>query len=143
METVFKIVITCVILCVIYFEVIFLLGVWRSQIDPAATVSRILDTLKPKAEMIATRDPNKIYQGGKAVGDVSGQISEHDNNVTFTHILNTSTLKVDQPFEYRRLRLKIVRVGTRSGFYVGQNDTEITSGTAVLSNVVCERLGTE
>jgi hypothetical protein len=141
MEAVFKIVITGVILCIIYFEVIFLRGVWRSQIDPAATVSRIIEALKPKTtEVIATRDPNKIYQDGKVVGDVTGQINERDNIVTFTRILNTSALKTDQPFEYRRLRLKIVRIGTRSGFYVGRNDTETTSGTDVLTDVVCERL---
>jgi len=90
--------------------------------------------------MIATGEPGKIYQDGKAVGDVSGRINQHGNSVTFTCILNTSSLKTDRPFEYKRLRLKIVKIGAKSGFHVNRNHTEVTSGRDVLTDVVCERL---
>jgi hypothetical protein len=142
METLFKVAITVVVLCLIYYGLMFLWGVWRSQVDPRATFVRILDTLKPKAEVIATRDPNKIYQDGKAVGDVSGEVAEDGRTVKFTRILNTSALKVEQPFEYKRLRLKILSVATRTGMYVNQTDTGTITGTDVLGDVVCERVGT-
>ena len=71
MEIVFKVAITAVLLCFMYYQLVFLRGVWRSQIDPGATIGRILDTLKPKTDVIATRDQNKIYQDGKVVGEVA------------------------------------------------------------------------
>lgn len=140
MEILFKIAITAVLLCFMYYQLVFLRGVWRSQIDPGATVGRILETLKPKTDVIATRDQNKIYQGGKPVGDVSGDVAEDAATVKFTRLLNTSALSADQPFEYRRLRLKIRSIAARSGNYVNQTDAGTITGTDVLSEVVCDKL---
>jgi hypothetical protein len=141
METIIKVIIVCVVGCAIFFGIMFVSGAWRSQFDPVATVDWFLAAhLRPKHEMIATGEPSKIYQDGKAVGDVSGRINQLGNSMIFTSILNTSSLKTDRPFEYKRLRLKIVKIGTKSRFYVNRNDTEVTSGRDVLTDVVCERL---
>ncbi|GEM_PF-4992242 len=140
MEILFKVAITAAVTCLIYYQLVFLRGVWRSQVDPGATIGRIIDTFKPKTDVIATRDQNKIYQVGKAVGDVSGAVTEEGATVKFTRILNTSGLAVNQPFEYRRLRLKIRSIGARAGMYVNQTDAGAITGTDVLSDVVCDRL---
>jgi hypothetical protein len=137
MEIVFKIAVTAVVLCVIYYELAFVRGVWRSQVDPMATVGRILDTLKPRTDMIATRDQSKIYQSGKPIGDVSGEVTEDIETVKFTRLMNTSAMLVDQPFESRRLRLKIRSIGFRTGMYVNQTDSGTITGRDVLSDVVC------
>jgi hypothetical protein len=140
METIIKVFISCIVGCAIYFGIMFVAGAWRSQIDPVAIVDQFLAAhLRPKGEMIATGEPAKIYQGGKAVGEVSGRINQLGNTVTFARILNTSSLKTDRPFEYKRLRLKIVKIGTKSGFYVNRNKTEVT-GRDVLTDVECVRL---
>lgn len=141
MEIVFKLGISVVVACVVYYELVFLRGVWRSQIDPAATVTRLAETLKPKADVIATRDPKKIYQDGKPIGDVSGKVTEDGSTVTFERILNTSGLKASEPIEYKRLRLRIVSIAARAGMYSNMTDAGTITGTDVLTGVVCERLG--
>ncbi len=136
METLVKIIITSLILLLIYFQVVFVRSVWRSQIDPVATIGRMWDRLKPTADVIATRDPMKIYQNGQVAGDVSGKVTESENEVRFERLMNTGDLQQDQAFEYRRLRLRIVSVESISGMYMGGGIT----GTNVLGNVLCEKL---
>ena len=136
MEILVKIIITALVLLLIYYQVIFVRGVWRSQIDPAATIGRIWDSLKPTTDVIATRDSMKIYQNGQVVGDVSGRVTESETEIRFERLMNTGDLQRDLEFEYRRLRLKIVSVESISGMYM---DGEIT-GTNVLGNVLCDKL---
>lgn len=136
METLVKIIITSVLMLLMYYQIVFLRTVWRSQIDPMATVRRMWDRLKPSAEVIATREPTKIYQNGQAVGDVSGDVIESAKHLRFERLMNTGELNRDQPFEYRRLHLRIVSVESISELYLGDGIT----GTKVLGNVLCEKL---
>jgi len=144
MELVIKIVVSAVVAILVFYECVFLFKVWRSQIDPVATSSRILETLRVKTDLLATREPDKLYQAGKIVAAISGRVIEEDSTITFERLLNTSDLKSDQPVEFRRMRLKIKSIAGRTGLL---SYTEITStgaktitGTDVLGNVICERL---
>jgi len=46
--------------------------VWTHQVDPIATFSRVAEKAVAGPDWVATRDPNKIYQGRVAVGDIAG-----------------------------------------------------------------------
>jgi hypothetical protein len=138
METVFKLAISALVMCAIYYELLLIRTVWRSQIDPQVTVSRVLAKLKPDADVIATRDPAKIYQGGVPVGDVTGEISRDGSKWTFKQISNTTRLQTDQPFEYQRNRLRIVGIGSRTGMLVNMTDSGTQQATDVLGDVVCD-----
>ena len=144
MEVVVKLVISAIVVIFVYYECLFLIGVWRSQIDPKATISRLIETLKPKPDIIATREAAKIYQDGKVVGDISGRITEEDAMITFERILNASELKSEQPFEYRRSTLIIVSIGERDGSYsqteIKESGVTTITGKDVLLNVKCKRL---
>ena len=48
METVFKLAITAVVLCAVYYQLLLIRTVWRSQIDPRATITRLLKKLEPE-----------------------------------------------------------------------------------------------
>ncbi len=139
-ETATKIVITLFVLLLMYWQVMFLRGVWRSQIDPKETIARLLRKLSPSSEMIAERLPNMIYQEGSEVGEVTGQIEETDDLIIFHQLCETSPLNRELPFEYRRQTVKIVTIGSMIG------QTSVVSGTksqvrsAVLENVVCKKL---
>jgi hypothetical protein len=123
METIFKIAITAVVLSVIYYQLLFVRTVWKSQIDPRATIARWIKKLQPEDSVIATRDPTKIYQSGKAVGDVTGSVSTDGPKVVFKQLSNTGDLRADQPFEYQRSKLKIVSVASRVGMLVNMTES--------------------
>ena len=141
METIFKVAITVVILFFIYYQLIFVRTVWRSQIDPQATFSRLLEKLKPASDVIATRDPTKIYQSGNPVGDVTGGITQDNSKWVFKQISNTTSLRTDQPFDYQRVTLRILSVGSRTGMLVNMTDEGTTQARDVLGDAVCELVG--
>jgi hypothetical protein len=136
METVFKIAITAVVLCAIYYQLVLVRTAWRSQIDPRATISRLLKKLEPENTLIATRDPKKIYQSGEAVGDAIGDVSTAGSRVTFKQLANTTNLRRDQPFEYHRSTYKIVSIASEAGMWVNMTDTGTQQGRDVLGDVV-------
>ena len=67
---------------------------WTSQIDLKATLQKYVTKKPDIADGIVTRDPNKIYQSGNAVGDVTGSVEIENGTVplqfyaTFSQILN-------------------------------------------------------
>lgn len=139
MENLFKLVITAFFAWLIWWEVKFVIEVWRSQIDPRATASRLVDLLKPDQEVIATRDPTKIYQGGKPVGDVVGDVvTQPDSKVLFKMLGGTADLDQQQPFDYKRSRLRILNVGRTIGMYSAVTSSGTTAMTNVLQDVLCE-----
>jgi len=140
-EVIFKIAVTGVVLCLVYYQLVFLRGLWRSQVDPQATVARLLEKLKPESDVIATRDPSKIYQGGKAVGEVIGEVTQDGTRFLFKQLANTTALQRDQLFEYRRQRFRIVSIGSRTGMLVNMTDSGTETATDVLGDVVCEIAG--
>jgi hypothetical protein len=138
METIFKVAIAAVVVCAIYYQVVLIRTVWRSQIDPQLTVSRLLGKLKPESDIIATRDPGKIYQAGSPVGDVTGRVGQQGSKWVFKQISNTTGLQSAKPFEYQRMTLRIVSIGSRTGMLVNMSDRGTTQATDVLGDVVCE-----
>jgi hypothetical protein len=132
-EIFIKIIITLVAI-VVFLKI--LLWTWTSQIDPKATLQKYFNN-KPKiADIVVTRDLNKIYQNSNSVGDVTGSVQTKDEQVIFAEITNTSSLDYDKPFEYQRVKLKIVQIGEMIGL---QSDGRTTK-QSVIKNVVCEKI---
>jgi hypothetical protein len=120
-----------------FITVVWLIGlhwVWTAHLDPRATISRLIQKAVAPPEWVATREPNKIYQSGKAVGDVSGPVERKDRQVRFAQLSNTGDFDRGQHFEYQRLRLRVVRIDTAAGMKVEPSRTL----TNVLEDVVCE-----
>ena len=137
MEWLIKIVIT-VVIGLVGWRVLH--WTWTSHIDIKATISRFV-TQEPKiADTVVTRDPNKLYQNGVAVADITGTVQNNGNIVILNQIANVSGLDRSQPVEYGRLKLKVNHV--RSIF--GTKSIVSDKGSSVLQNVMegvtCEKL---
>jgi hypothetical protein len=115
MEYVVKITISLVVIVLIYYQLCILKWTWSNQIDPKATLSKLLKKAKPDTEeLIAVRDPDKIYQDGAAVGDVTGDVVVRGDTTIFKELCNTRGLKIDMQFEYRRDKYRIESIGSTS-----------------------------
>jgi hypothetical protein len=113
---------------------------WTSHIDPKATI-RKLATQKPKlADMVVTRDSNKLYQNGIAIADITGPVQINDDTVLFTQIANVSGLDKTQPIAYERLKLKVTQVRTTIGIKSVTSDKGSTVLQNVMEDVTCEKL---
>src|SRR5262249_29889035 len=136
-EVLFKIVL---IVVATFLYVISVRWVLVHQVDPRMTLSRLARKARDKVESpkdwIATREPNKIYQNGQAVGDVIGPVEKKQGRVHFAQLANT-TLDLGKPFEYQRERLKIHSVGMLAGTMI---DAQSKTSTRVLKDVLCERV---
>lgn len=131
MELVFKVILS------LAFTVTWLIAmawVWTHQVDPIATFKRVADRTVSGPEWIATRDPNKIYQDRLPVGEIAGPVTIADNEVTFTRLVNTTPLKVNEPLEYQRLRLQVVHIQASTGVMADPRGML----TAVLDGVRCK-----
>ena len=137
LEISFKVAMT--ILGVIVF-IFFLKGVWKGQIDIKETWSRVARKVIPGTDVIAKRYPNKIYQDGKEVGTVSGNVQEKNDTIIFEELCETEELNRDIPFEYQRHKLKIIRINTIAGLRIAISNTNSKTKKAVLTNVVCEKI---
>lgn len=134
-----KIIITiCVIIAIVVFVsslISFWWWMWHSEIDVKETVRRWFMRKPSGADALAIRDPKKIYQNGKEVGDVTGEVKTIDNFFTFQQVSNTTELNRNLPFEYKGKTLKIVKVGP---------DIKIKMGPPmrmnVLEDVICEKV---
>jgi len=137
LEIFFKIGMT--ILGIIVF-VFFLNGVWKDQVDIKETCSRVARKVIPVTDVIAKRHSDKIYQNGKEVGIVSGNVQEENNTIIFEELCETEKLDRDIPFEYQRDKLKIVHIKSVTGLKVTASNTNTKTNKAVLTNVICERI---
>ena len=115
MELAFRILLTIVFTAA---WLIALNWVWTNQLDPRATVRRALGRVVAPPEWVAIREPNRIYQNGNAVGEVTGAVEEREGRVRFARLANTAGFDSSRPFEYRRFTLRIVRVGEIAGMKV-------------------------
>ncbi len=140
MEIILKVIVTAVVVLLFYYQAVFVSTLWKSHIDPAATFARLLGKLKPQSDIIATREPNKIYQRGEAVGEVLGSAETKGSRVKFAQLVNTTGLQADQPIEYQRLRLRIVSIKQRTGMSTTMTDKETFIYRDVLGEVECELL---
>jgi hypothetical protein len=84
--------------------------IWTHQLDPEATVARIFSVAEPV--WVATRDPTKLYQDGQPVADITGEVSEEGSRVVFKQLANAGSLNASEPVEWKRLKLRVVRVGS-------------------------------
>jgi len=131
-ELLFKVFLTVVVL---FFSVVSLKWIWRSQIDIKETGRKLLETPQKSMDWVVTRDPAKIYQDGKEVGDITGKIETKSNVIIFYQICNTSGLNESLPFEYKKEKLKVIRCGGRYDIKGGS-----PVRTNVLEGVECEKL---
>ncbi len=137
LEVTLKVGVTLVVLVGIVYGFRFIAWTWSSQIDMKETFSRFLKKAAPNPEMIATRDPNKIYQGGTPVGDVTGEIISRSDDVVFRELTNTEALDRSMPFEHRREKYRIVHVGSMAGLHITMSNTSTEQKRGVLKDVVC------
>jgi hypothetical protein len=126
-------------------SVFFLLGlrwVWTNQLDVPGTVAKFVQQVREPPGWVATRDLDKIYQEGKSVGDVTGEVRDVDGRMLFTQLTNTGNLDQKAVFEYRRIRLRICQVGTvtgmKSSVIVGDSGAKSVTLTAVMEDVLCD-----
>ncbi len=108
--------------------------VWVSHIDPKATLQRLFSKTVQAPDWLATRDPSKLYQNGKVVGDVSGEVQDLADKVLFRELSNTGALDRNAPFEYQRKNLRILSIRVASGMKVSPSGTKSNA----LEDVLCE-----
>jgi hypothetical protein len=136
-ELLLKVFLTIIVL---YFSIGSLRWIWRSQIDIKETVRKILETPQKSMDWIATREPDKIYQDGKVVGDVSGPVEDTDLYIKFQELSETSALNQNIPFEYQKYKLKIKQIESITGMKIDTSNDKSSVKRSVLSNVVCEKI---
>lgn len=137
MEITAKILITLIVLLISAKAIHW---TWTSQIDPMATIQKFVGK-KPKiADVVVTRDPNKLYQNGNTVADVTGLVEINNGTIILKQIANASALNRENPIEYRRMKLKVIRVG----HIIGMKSIISNGRSIVLQNVmedvVCEEI---
>ncbi|MBN1507564.1 MAG: hypothetical protein JW955_12000 [Sedimentisphaerales bacterium] len=69
--------------------------------DVRATFSKFIREAAPRKDVIATRDPDRIYQNGLPVGNIVGSVREVDGDMIFEKTSEASALKKDAPFEFK------------------------------------------
>jgi len=140
-ELTIKLIVTLVIAVIGYYLFQCLRWTWTNQIDPIATLIKIVKKAKPDTDFIAVRDPNRIYQAGNSVGDVTGDVVIRGDLTEFTELSNTQGLNRDVPFEYRRDRYQIQRIGSFAGVSLSvQSRGQMEHKESVLKNVLCKKL---
>ena len=118
--------------------------VWTHQLDPVATVQRLMQKPFKAPEWVATREPNRIYQNGNVVGEVAGAVEEKGSIIRFAQLANTGALNQTGVFQYQLHNLRIREVGSAIGMktemHVSDSGATSRTLTAVLENVVCEKV---
>lgn len=85
--------------------------VWSHQIDVRETVRKWTRRgVQQPIEQIATREPNAIYQNGKMVGHVSGEVQELEDKIIFDELYDTAELNRNQLFEWKREKLRVISI---------------------------------
>ena len=135
MEIIIKVIITITVL-LFSFKIIY--WTWTSHIDPKTTIQRYISK-KPKiADAVVTRDPTKIYQNSDPVGNVTGSVKTQKKQVIFAEITDTATLNHNEPFEYQRMKLKIVNIEPEN--MIGMKFDGPVVKKSVVRNVICEKV---
>jgi hypothetical protein len=112
---------------------------WKNQIDPVTTFKQLKESEPQIASLIASRDPQKIYQKGKSVGNITGEVVFSDDQIIFAEITDSSELDRGQPIEYQRYKLRIIKIESAIGLYIGASTSGSETKSGVLKNVVCEK----
>jgi len=110
-EALFKIGLTIGVTAVLFIPYAFgVRWIWTHQLDPEETASRFFQSAS-ELGWVASRDPTKLYQGSQPVAEITGKISEDGSSVVFKQLVNTGSLDASQPVEWKRLELRVIRVG--------------------------------
>jgi hypothetical protein len=100
--------------------------IWSQQIDLWATGEKFVrGAVEP--DWIATRDPAKLYQGGRGVADVRGEVERDEKRVVFRRLVNVEGLDHAKPIEHARSTLRIKKIGSITGM--------LSTGFETLRNV--------
>ena len=137
MELIVKIAIT-VVVSIVGLRILH--WTWTSHIDPIATVRKLVAQEPKIADTVVTRDPNKLYQDGVIVADITGSVQMNDGTVVFAQLANVSGLDKNQLIEYRRLKLKLTQVHTIIGMKTVVSGEDSTILQNVMEGVTCEVL---
>lgn len=113
---------------------------WSSHIDPKATLHKYINKDPAVAEIVVTRDPNKLYQGGGAVADITGNVTTTDTGLIFEQIANTTGLDTNNTIEYQRDAYRIVKIESMIGMKSVVSNTGSSILQNVMENVVCEKV---
>ena len=97
-------------LAIVVSSVLFVVGLWSSQLDPWQTVKGFFTQRFSQSGAVITRDPNHIYQDGKPVGRIEGEVVKSEGTVEFALLADTADLDRSRPFQYQRLSLLIKSV---------------------------------
>ena len=78
------------------------------------------------------------------MGEVTGPVEEKGSIIRFARLANTEALKQAVVFQYQRHNLRIRKVGSVIGMktemHVSDSGASSRTLTAVLENVVCEKV---
>lgn len=111
--------------------------VWTKQIDVKATLSYLVKKpIEEIASYVVTVDENAIYQNGKKVGEVIGEVSEVEGKLMFHELHSSMNLDIETPFEYRRKQYKIIHIDVMAD----ASPTEHGMVEGFKKNVLCERV---
>jgi hypothetical protein len=137
-EVFIKLVLTAFYGVVVFYGGSYLIKVWKGHVDAVSTINRFVEQWKPKTNLIAIRDPSKIYQNREALADVTGDVIKDGSRVIFKRLENAGHLKRAEPFEYQRERYKIIKHGDYWSKFTVIDDTGRHDRLEVLEDVVCE-----
>ena len=113
---------------------------WSSQIDPMATFQKYINKEPKIAEIVVTRDPKKLYQGGDVVADITGQVKSTDGRLIFEQLANTTGLDTNKTIEYQRDAYRIIQIETMIGMKSMVSNTGSSVLQNVMENVICEKI---
>ena len=134
METAFRIFLS------IIFTGIWLIAmnwIWTKQLDPRETLLQLFKKTAEPPEWIATRESSKIYQNGQPVGDITGPVEQTLNQIHFSQLANTTYFDTTLPFEYKRLKLKVVKIGSIIGMKSEVTEKGAVTLNSVMEDVIC------
>jgi len=117
----------------IAFQIALLVGVWRPRVDPLQTLRNIF-TQRAQPDWLATEEQDQLYQSGRSVGLVIGEITEKEETLTFERIVGIDALNVNEPFRFRNQEWKITQISTSALL-----DLSIRPPTSSAEGVVCEK----
>jgi hypothetical protein len=133
-EIIFKIIVTITVLGL-------LIWFWTLHVDPIKTITGIFTKLfHGMFGWVATRDQNAIYQNGKPIGKVTGQVIEKGDKFIFHEIINVIEINKELPIEYRREKLKITSIHSSAGLFIEKSVYTSKTIKGIMKFVECKKI---
>lgn len=120
--------------------VVFLIGLWNTQLDPWQTLKNLFTRAIPQTQAVVKREADAIYQNSVKVGQVVGNVVDDNDSIVFECLADTENLDRTQPFQYRRQTLSIRSIEAIIGLWIIPNAEtgELETFHNVLQGVACE-----